>query len=66
MGGVIASALALRWPNHVARLCLIAPAGLPTIKPASASVVKVPLLRNIMMWLGAHVLFGNIRREWVS
>jgi len=66
MGGAISTEFALRYPAHVKRLVLVAPAGLPTNKPPTAHIIKIPLLCNVMMFFGAKLFYKNMCKEWAE
>lgn len=54
MGGIVVTEFALRHPELVASVSLIAPAGLAVDVPAEAAVLEVPLLGDWLMQV-----FGN-------
>lgn len=63
MGGAIAIAFADRHPQRVARLVLMAPAGLPFAKPAIARLLSLPLLGGILIRsFGRRTTLGGMAR----
>jgi pimeloyl-ACP methyl ester carboxylesterase len=61
MGGAISVVFADRHPESVRRLCLLDPAGLPWKQPATASLVKMPFLGELIMGLfGGKVVLSNL------
>ena len=51
MGGAVAVTFTDRHPGRVGRLCLLAPAGVPTPEPWTIRVAKIPLLGELLMAL---------------
>jgi pimeloyl-ACP methyl ester carboxylesterase len=49
MGGAIAAAFAELYPQHIAGLVLVAPAGLPVPMPITAHIAKLPLVGELIM-----------------
>ncbi len=54
MGGAIAIAFAARHPQRVARLALMAPAGLPFATPAIGRILRVPILGEALLHLSGR------------
>jgi pimeloyl-ACP methyl ester carboxylesterase len=64
LGGAVAMAFAHQHPDRVARLVLLAPAGLPITPPVSARFVHLPLLGNLFYLLAPRTLQGGIVAEF--
>jgi len=65
MGGIIASKFLETYPDKVKKMVLVAPAGLPVIKPLIANILYIPIICEYLLWLkGRALLTTTVCKEF--